>query len=52
MLICDKIISIKVKSGAMLMAYENMLIDLAKQNNGIITAKMATEAGILNGSIK
>lgn len=36
----------------MLMAYENMLIDLAKQNNGIITAKMATEAGILNGSIK
>jgi len=25
---------------------------LAKQNNGIITAKMATEAGILNGSIK
>jgi len=34
------------------MAYENMLIDLAKQNNGIITAKMATEAGILNGSIK
>lgn len=52
MLICDKIISIKVKNGAMLMAYENMLIDLAKQNNGIITAKMATEAGILNGSIK
>lgn len=36
----------------MLMVYENMLIDLAKQNNGIITAKMATEAGILNGSIK
>lgn len=34
------------------MVYENMLIDLAKQNNGIITAKMATEAGILNGSIK
>lgn len=42
----------KVKNGAMLMAYENMLIDLAKQNNGIITARMATEAGILNGSIK
>lgn len=34
------------------MAHEHMLIDLAKRNNGIITAKMATEAGSLNGSIK
>ena len=51
MLINDRITSIKVKKGDR-MNVSKQIIQLAKENNGIITAADVSEKGILRGNLK
>ena len=44
--------SVKVKKGGGNMTDSQKLLELAKQNNGIITTAMVVEAGISRGTLK
>jgi predicted transcriptional regulator of viral defense system len=52
MLTSDNIISIKVNCGGAYMGCSEQILEMAKQNNGIITTSMVVNAGISRGSLK